>query len=391
MRRRKCLLCAYFVPNMRLTSELCILKSGAGSVIIDRENARAPALGEDIMIFSKVSEKNRTIIAISLFVLVFAALVVAATYTDLDVSKTLTKGILEEGEYLASDTFGVAFEIFGSSPVYIIAGFAAALLMMYIWRFFKLRPLREIACAVLLAGVVLAFWLFFNDMFGYIAEHAEMGDTYLENAMTLVAVLCALLAACTVVFALRGMKDDTLRSLMKFVIAFIIMAAVANLLVHIIKEPAGRMRYRAMNSALGATMGGFDNFTEWYKMNGQPDASVLEAYEERYGVSDAFKSFPSGHTCAAGMTYALIMLPDILKMKNKPLRALCWIFPVLFTGLVAVSRIMVGAHYFSDVLFGGTIAFLSMMLAREIVVFKFEHFKCLGKNYVPAIPAETEE
>ena len=253
--------------------------------------------------------------------------------------------------------------------MYIIAGFAAALLMMYIWRFFKLRPLREIACAVLLAGVVLAFWLFFNDMFGYIAEHAGMEDTYLENAMTLIAVLCALLAACTVVFALRGMKDDTLRSLMKFVIAFIIMAAVANLLVHIIKEPAGRMRYRAMNSALGATMGGFGNFTEWYKMNGQPDASVLAAFEELYGVSDAFKSFPSGHTCAAGMTYALIMLPDILKMKNKPLRALCWIFPVLFTGLVAVSRIMVGAHYFSDVLFGGTIAFLSMMLAREIVVF----------------------
>ena len=80
---------------MRLTSELCILKSGAGSVIIDKKNTRAHAPGEDIMIFSKVSEKNRTIIAISLFVLVFAALVVAATYTDLDVSKMLTKGILE--------------------------------------------------------------------------------------------------------------------------------------------------------------------------------------------------------------------------------------------------------------------------------------------------------
>ena len=90
------------------------------------------------------------------------------------------------------------------------------------------------------------------------------------------------------------------------------------------------------------------------------------------------------------MTYALIMLPDILKMKNKPLRALCWVFPVLFTGVVAVSRIVVGAHYFSDVLFGGTIAFLSTMLAREIVVFRFSHFRCFGKNYVPA-PAEEIE
>ena len=90
------------------------------------------------------------------------------------------------------------------------------------------------------------------------------------------------------------------------------------------------------------------------------------------------------------MTYALIMLPDVLGTRNKGLRALCWIFPVLFTGIVAISRIVVGAHFFSDVLMGGTIAFVCMMFAREAVIFRFSHFKCFGKNYVPA-PAEDAE
>lgn len=343
------------------------------------------------MIFSKLSERNRVIIAVVLFVVIVVGLIVAATYTDLQVSDIMTDGVLKEGDYLASDTFGVAFEIFGSSPVYVIAGFCVILVIMSVWRFLKLRPAREIICLILLAGAVVAFWLFFNDMFSYVLEHAGMKDTYLENALSLIAVLCSFLAVITVIFALRRMKDETLRSLVRFVIAFIIMAAVANLIIHFVKVPVGRMRYRAMNSELGQAMGGFANYTPWYVMNGQPSDAVLGQFEAVYGVTDAFKSFPSGHTCAAGMTYALIMLPDVLKMKNKPLRALCWIFPVLFTGLVAVSRIMVGAHYFSDVLFGGTIAFVSAVLAREAVVFRFEHIKCFGKDYVPAPDFAAEE
>ena len=95
----------------------------------------------------------------------------------------------------------------------------------------------------------------------------------------------------------------------------------------IIKDPVGRMRYRAMNSDVGQAMGGFANFQNWYESRGGQPEELSAAFESAYGVTDAFKSFPSGHTCAAGMTYALIMLPDVLGTRNKGLRALCWIFP----------------------------------------------------------------
>ena len=168
----------------------------------------------------------------------------------------------------------------------------------------------------------MACWLCFNDIFGCVLVTAGMVETCLRHTLSLIAVLCSFLAVITVIFALYRMKDETLRSLLKFVAAFILLAAVANLIIHFVKVPVGRMRYRAMNSALGQSMGGFENFTPWYVMNGQPSEEVLAQFEAVYGATDRFKSFPSGHTCAAGMTDALIIVPDGLKVSNKPLRAL---------------------------------------------------------------------
>jgi membrane-associated phospholipid phosphatase len=47
-----------------------------------------------------------------------------------------------------------------------------------------------------------------------------------------------------------------------------------------------------------------------------------------------------------------------------------WIFivtPILYTGVVALSRIVVGAHYMSDVVVGGTVGFLSALIGYFIV------------------------
>ena len=92
-----------------------------------------------------------------------------------------------------------------------------------------------------------------------------------------------------------------------------------------------------MNTAGGASIGGFANFTRWYVRNGQMDKAQMMTL---FGTTDACKSFPSGHTCAAGMSYGLIMLADSLGIKSKGKRAALWICPILFTGIVAVSRMV---------------------------------------------------
>ena len=65
-------------------------------------------------------------------------------------------------------------------------------------------------------------------------------------------------------------------------------------------------------------------------------------------------------------------LKYIEKFNNKKGIALCIIFPTVATLIVALSRIVVGAHYMSDVLVGGTMTLVSSIFALKItnLIFK---------------------
>ena len=347
--------------------------------------------------------KQKSWIAVAVFVVVFAGLLITATFTDLEVSHLLTKHALKDGEYLADDVFGVFFEIVGSSAIYILIAVCATICFWFFIKVYSKKPWNIIFAVVCAIAGVVAFWLMFSDIYGYTIEHIlkgafiesgsplslyELIHKYDDNgAFIAVEILLALAVEGLVILSLKSVKEDTLKKLIKFVLACAVMTAVANLLVAVIKEPMGRMRYRAMNSTAGQAMGGFDNFTKWFVST---DNNKIYNAKELFGYSDAFKSFPSGHTCAAGMVYALIMLIDVLELKKTWHKVLVWLSTVVATGLVAVSRIVVGAHFFSDVLMGGTIAFLAMILAREIFISKGAHVKAMFSS-VKKKGAEDEQ
>ena len=98
-------------------------------------------------------------------------------------------------------------------------------------------------------------------------------------------------------------------------------------------------------------------------------------------MDDSCKSFPSGHTFSAAVIYSLLCLPSLFDKLNKPwIKALFYVGTIGYTAFVAISRILVGAHYMSDVLMGGTIAFVAAMLGKEMFVDGFKHFKCFKKS-----------
>lgn len=366
-----------------------------------------------------LSLKNKTIICVCAFIAVFVALILVATFYDYQVSEILTKNALEPGNYLAEDLYGVVGEAIGTSPIYLLIAVCTAILCWFFIKCFDDNKYKKwfvvLGIAFALAGTV-AWWYYIKDIFKYLIEHAGATTGGIMNGGVAVdtsvyeyrhngaVVVCELLIAGTIqaltVFAFRPLKKETLKKLLWWVIASLAACIVANILIMLVKEPIGRMRFRSINSNVGQALinnGRVQGYTPWYVRNGQPDESIIQMFISKYpGADDAFKSFPSGHTCAAGMAYAMIMLPDTVDFKHKKAgKIACWVTPILITMLVAISRIVVGAHYMSDVTFGGTIAFVCMIIAREVFICKGSHFFAvfpkLAKQSTNCTEADVEQ
>lgn len=111
----------------------------------------------------------------------------------------------------------------------------------------------------------------------------------------------------------------------------------------------GRVRFRDLIAA-----GNYDAFTSWLHPNG----------------INGHKSFPSGHTAGAGMSYLMMLLPFCAnRFQNR--ERLCFLLPFAYTSLVAFSRLILGAHYLSDVAMGGAVSFTIMLLALKLCEKRF--------------------
>lgn len=116
--------------------------------------------------------KSKTIIAICLFVVLFATLVAVASVFDYQVSQILTKNALKPGEYLADDIFGVVGEAIGTSPIYILLGVCTAILCWFFAKNFKDKKWGIVLAVIFgLVGTV-AWWYYIKDIMKYILEHA---------------------------------------------------------------------------------------------------------------------------------------------------------------------------------------------------------------------------
>lgn len=114
----------------------------------------------------------------------------------------------------------------------------------------------------------------------------------------------------------------------RYLLFVIISIITIFLLFNIMKNIWGRMRFHVMLSE-----NSFSGFTNWWKINGLPK-------------SDDFRLFPSGHTAAAATTLVLTLVPFEADSK---FNLFFKYMPVFWTIFTAISRIMDGAHFLSDV------------------------------------------
>lgn len=155
-----------------------------------------------------------------------------------------------------------------------------------------------------------------------------------------------ILSAVGLVASYTSLKWKSLRNpSLVFLLTFII---GAGLFTHLLlKDHWGRPRPKQV-----IEFGGSQAFRPFYSPNffHQPEPS---------------KSFPCGH-CSMGFVFFAVALVG-MRLKNKWLTSAGWIIAIGLGGLLGVTRIMQGGHFFSDVLMSGLILWLTALTMDWLV------------------------
>ena len=348
-----------------------------------------------------LKKNKKNILGIALFVLIFGALVVIASFFDFQISEILAKSGLENGNrYISSNAFGLVFEAIGSCAIYLMASVACCILFWNVLRRVKKDWLKYILAIVFAIGVFAGFYLTVSDIFKYVGEfiaqetgaHGVLDNLYI----TFLTVVIAFPPAIGTLYLWGKVDAETNAKMLPWILV-IVGTAACYLVIHFVKSPIGRARYRAIlaynanpthydallteklgvdtTSVINGETLSFRNF--WVNYGSLSDKFEAIGIDDKYKevlaevglASDICKSFPSGHTFTAGLSYTLICIPDMVdKFKTKGWKAFWYALPIVITGVVGLSRVVMGAHYLSDVLFGGTIAFLAVCIFRWLVL-----------------------
>jgi len=259
------------------------------------------------------------------FLSVWAVLVIVFSFQDLNVSKTVYN------EY--DSQFGHFFEVYGEHPAILILFVAGSVLFRTAGqeRKGKRIVLRIFSCFISLLGgfggaVLIAFRQFERT----------------DGLAMLICLIAAFVAFACAQMLLRRLPAETLKWYTRAAWAAIAIVIAEMLIINVLKVFWGRIRFRNMN-------GNYELFTPWFAPQGiQADGLVSEAY----------KSFPSGHSANgwAMMVWMLFM----------PFKRMCrsWMLgiAVLWGACTSMSRVIMGDHFGTDVLFGAFITIGSMFL-----------------------------
>jgi len=258
----------------------------------------------------KLNHKDSLVNKLLIFIVVsWIILAVVFAFTDLEISKA----VVDE-----NSVWGNFGEEFGEAPGY---GLIVIALSAFIGSFNKDVKKQKIpAYIIIILGIfILLYGIIFNSQ-----------SLIIDGAVVAISLI---------IFVIFTFNKDW--GNYRNISAVITILTILNplLFVQITKILTGRVRFRKL--AID-----FSNYTPWFLPPGPSENN----------------SFPSGHTSMSFMFLPLLILVKDRKWKNI-IRIVVSFLIISWAIFVGVSRIVVGAHYASDVLFSaGMAAVITVLL-----------------------------
>ena len=299
-----------------------------------------------------LKEKRFLIPLIVLYAVLVTVMIVTAVKPalDYDISRALTSG----GS--VTYTIGNILEIWAEPVTLLPMCFVIAASSVFCIRSKAKGTLSMIlgaglmfGCAVLSYQVVYRIVRYYCKLVNISAPWTFSPGPY-ANDKWWVKALCALaglLITCLFVYLASRISLDILKKTAR-VLAFCVICLLAELaIIEGMKLVFGRMRYREWISRDSIV-----DISPWYRINGKPE-------------SDAFKSFPSGHTANSFLIMPMTFFFDALgKKKAGNIARICHL---VWMAVIMTSRIMAGAHFLSDVACGMLVSLTIVTVCGAIV------------------------
>lgn len=271
---------------------------------------------------------NKKILMVSSIILML--IILAFGTIDYDVSTNLVN---------KDSLFGKFFNRHGEFPLGLVMLIGTAILF---GTRKKEKSFNNISGYIFGVPLMLLFSFFIAIMpFNYAYEHIDGG---IPTELFILAIVMTVIIFIITLFIIKKIGSKNLIKYRKIAILLILLGISSIVVVNIIKILWARPRMRSISSIEG--------FRYWYEINGPSNNNEL-------------KSFPSGHTANSFLMIALAYLVPSKMWKKRFV-----IFAIVWGSCVALSRVIIGAHFLSDVIVGGIITIIVMFILEYFLLNK---------------------
>ena len=274
---------------------------------------------------------------------VFLALFIVGSFLDLQINQAI---------FSENNGFGLTVAALSMNLGYAVIAFMGGVVLFHAHKLNKVTYQRVGFLLLALAFLGAAIYFDKKEFFGHNGWYGAAPEWVGYFIAT------PLMAGCTVLGYLVGKKANNPRLWMLMVVGAFFIGLSLIIGTTVVKNIFHRPRYRI------AVYNDYCDFYPWWERC-VDYKSIMEMHSL---TKEEFKSFPSGHTSVCAMTMFGVVLFPFITGKELKRQVLYFYLAMAYTIFVAFTRLLVGAHYLSDVGMGGLITLVCLYLYYEIIL-----------------------